>query len=260
MGCHAGRIVPIHPPALPPVLLCALALAGCGSAPATELPPAATLPAAPAQSATPAGRVVSDTRAFPDPARATTAGRTFVADRRAGALRVLEGGREIERLRTGLAPAAATVAGSGGQVAVLSVRGRLLDLYDARTLRRIGRADAGSGPVQVASDGGNYLYVTDAIGGSVLVFHTVPELTLVRRYGMAGNPWAIVHDAARRRLWVTLAGANRLAELTTGRRMRRLRAFASVTQPSAVAVEPSGDVVVRGRDPGAVQVLEPLSR
>ena len=262
MGCHAGRIVPIRPPALPPVLLCALALApaGCGSAPATELPPAATLPGAPALSAAPAGRVVSEGRTFPDPARATTAGRTFVADRRAGVLRVLEDGREIERLRTGLAPAAVTVAGNGGQVAVLSVRGRVLDLYDARTLRRIGRADAGSGPVQVASDGGNYLYVTDAIGGSVLVFHSVPELTLVRRYGMAGNPWAIVHDAERRRLWVTLAGANRLAELTTGRRIRRLRDFASVAQPSAVAVEPSGEVLVRGRDPGAVQVLEPLTR
>ena len=69
----------------------------------------------------------------------------------------------------------------------------------SRTLRRIGHADAGSGPVQVASDGGDYLYVTDAIGGSVLVFHSVPELTLVRRYGMAGNPWAIVHDTERRR-------------------------------------------------------------
>jgi hypothetical protein len=258
--CHAGRIVPIRPPALPPVVLCALALAGCGSAPATELPPAATLPDAPEQSAAPAGHVVSESRAFRDPARATTAGRTFVADRRAGVLRVLEDGREIERLPAGPAPAAVTVAGNGGQVAVLSVRGRVLDLYDARTLRRVGRADAGSGPVQVASDGGSYLYVTDAIGGSVLVFHSVPELTLVRRYGMAGNPWAIVHDAARRRLWVTLAGANRLAELTTGRRIRRLRDFASVAQPSAVALGASGEVVVRGRDAGAVQVFEPLTR
>ncbi len=242
------------------MILCALALAGCGSAPAAELPPAATLPGALAPSATPAGRVASESRAFPDPARATAAGRTFVADRRAGALRVLEAGHEVERLPTGLEPAAVTVAGQGSQVAVLSVRGRILDLYDARTLRRIGRAEAGSGPVQVASDGGNYLYVTDAVGGSVLVFHSVPELTLVRRYGMAGNPWAIALDAPRRRLWVTLAGANRLAELSTGRRIRRLRDYASVAQPSAVAVEPSGEVVVRGRDPGAVQVLEPFRR
>ena len=53
------------------------------------------------------------------------------------------------------------------------MRERVLDLFDARTLRPVGRANAGSGPVQVASDGGNYLYVTDATGGSVLVFHTV---------------------------------------------------------------------------------------
>ncbi len=255
--------MPPRPHATLPALLCALALAGCGSQPVSALPPAATLPDAPPPASPPAGRLVrtSGTGYAPlhDPEAVTAAGRTFTVDRRGTTLRVLDGGRVIRRLPTGLEPAAVTVAGNDSQVAVLSVRERVLELFDARTLKRIGRTNAGSGPAQVASDGGNYLYVTDSIGGSVLVFHTVGKLTLVRRYGLAGNPWAIVHDEQRRRLWVTLAGANRLAELTTGRRIRRLADYASLRQPSAVAVD-RGTVSVTGRDQGVVQLLEPRTR
>ena len=255
--------MPVRPHATLPALLCALALAGCGSQPLSALPPAATLPAAPPQAEPPAGRVVrTDGTGYAplnDPRAVTTGGRTFAVDRRAGAVRVLEDGREVARLQTGLEPAAVTVAGDGTQVAVLAVRQRVLDLFDARTLKRLGRADAGSGPVQVASDGGRYLYVTDAIGGSVLIYYTVGGLQLVRRYGLAGNPWAIVHDEARKRLWVTLAGANRLAELTTGRRIRRLTDFPALRGPSAVAVT-GGTVSVTGAERGAVQRLRPRTR
>ena len=248
---------------MPPALLCVLALAGCGSRPPAELPPAAVLPAAPPLTQRPEGRVGRATGYAPlhDPRRVTAAGRTFVVDRGANAVRVLEGDREVRRLRTGLEPAAVAAAGEGTRVAVLCVRGRVLELYDARTLRRLGRADAGSGPVQVASDGGRYLYVTDAIGGSVLVFHALGELTLVRRYGLAGNPWAIVHDERRKRLWVTLAGANRVAELTTGRRIRRLTDYATLRQPSGVSVGGRpGAVTITGREQGVVQLLEPRTR
>ena len=233
MACHAGGILPRRLP----ILLCALALAGCGSVPAEELPPAAALPGAPDAA----------------PVSVTAEGRTFTVNRRSNLVRV----SGAAPLRTGLEPASIIAAGGGRQVAVLSVRERVLELFDARTRRRVGRADAGSGPVQVSSDGGSYLYVTDAIGGSVLVFRTLPELHLVRRYGLEGEPWAIVHDAERRRLWVTLSAADRLAELTTGRRIRRLADYATAEQPFAVAAGPDG-VSVRGRD--RVQLLEPRTR
>jgi DNA-binding beta-propeller fold protein YncE len=200
------------------VALSALALAGCGSAPVEDLPPAAALPG---------------TTAHAEPASATAAGRTFTVDRTANRVRVRDGGE----LRTGLEPASIASLAGGRQVAVLSVRERVLELFDARTLRRIGRADAGSGPVRVASNDDTYLYVTDAIGGSVLVFSTRPELHLVRRYGLEGEPWAIAHDAQRRRLWVTLAGADRLVEMTTGRRIRRLRDYPAAAQPTSVDVQ-----------------------
>jgi len=219
------------------VPLCVLALAGCGSAPAEENPPAAALDGAPAA----------------QPASARAGGRTFTVDRAADRVRV-DGSGE---LATALEPASITSAAGGSQVAVLSVRARVLELFDARTLRRVGRADAGSGPVQVASNGANYLYVTDAIGGSVLVFNTRPALHLVRRYGLEGAPWGIAHDARRARLWVTLAKADRLVEMTSGRRIRRLRDAATVPEPTAVAVD-AGGVTVRGRN--GAQDRVPLSR
>ena len=223
----------------------------------SALPPAASLPVAPPEATPPAGRVVAG-RPARDPWIATAGRRTFVADRRASVLRVLEDGREIRRLPTGLEPAAVVAAGQRRQVAVLSVRERVLDLYDARTLRRIGRANAGAGPARLASDGATVLYVTDATGGAVLVFHTIPELELVRRYRLAGGPWGIAHDAGRRRLWVTLAGANRLAELTDGIRIRRLGDRPALRQPSAVAVdERTGVVSVSGARQGEVQLLDP---
>jgi DNA-binding beta-propeller fold protein YncE len=241
-----------------PALLCLFALAGCGSAPSGALPPAASLPAAPPPIAKPEGLVRPAGAPLPDPGTATAAGRTFTVDRRANELRVDEDGQEVRRLPTGLEPAAVAVAGKGTQVAVLSVRGRVLELFDARSLRRIGRANAGAGPALVASNEDTYLYVTDAIGGSVLVFHTIPELALVRRYGLPGGPWAIAYDPLRDRLWVTLAGVNRVAELTTGRRIRRLAEHAVLRQPSAVAVdEASGTISVTGQEQGVVQLLDP---
>ena len=218
------------------MLLCTLALAGCGSRPAADLPPAAALAPPPANALT-----------------ASAAGRTFTVDRRANTVRVSGGGE----LKTGLEPASVTAVEGGTEVAVLSVRGRVLELFDARTLKRLGRADAGSGPVQVASNDDTYLYVTDAIGGSVLVFGTRPELHLVRRYGLAGEPWAIAHDAQRRRLWVTLAGEDRLVEMTTGRRIRKLRDYPTVDRPSSVSVAAEG-IAVKGRD--RAQVVRPRSR
>jgi len=255
--CHARGILPTRPIAtLGAGLGLVLALAGCGSAPVSELPPAASLPEAPVPSSPPAGRVVEGA-APPEPVSVRLGGRTFTVDRGANAVRVLERGREVGRLRTGLEPAAIAAAGQGRQVAVLAVRERVVDLFDARTLRRIGRANAGAGPARLASDGNTVLYVTDATAGAVLVFHTIPELALERRYQLGGGPWALAYDGRRRRLWVTLAAANRVAELTGGIRTRRLDDFPSLRRPSAVAVAAgSGEVRVSGARHGVVQLLE----
>ena len=211
-----------------------LCLAGCGSRAVSELPPAATPAPSPRLTEPPAGRLVA-ARTPPDPGTVTASGRSFTADRGADVVRVREGAREIATLRTGLEPAALAVADGGRAVGVLSVRERVLELFDARTLRRIGRANAGTGPARVTADGGNYLYVTDTIAGAVLVYTIVPELTLVRRYRLDGGPYAIAYDRERRRMFATLTATNQLAELTAGRRIRRLRSYPSLREPTSVA-------------------------
>jgi DNA-binding beta-propeller fold protein YncE len=132
----------------------------------------------------------------------------------------------------------------------------VLVLYDAATLRRLGSATAGSGPAGLASDGGHYLYVTDATAGAVLVYGLVPAFSLVRRYPLAGGPYAIAFDDLRNLLWVTQPRANTVAELSAGRRPRRLRGFPSVRGARAVAVDAdSGRVFVTGTE--QLQLLDP---
>lgn len=182
--------------------------------------------------------------------------RTFQVDERANVLRALEDGREVARARTGLQPAGVALVDEGRQVGVLSVRERVLELFDARTLERTGWANAGTGPANVASDGGNYLYITDTIAGALLVFRILPELSLVRRYRLAGSPYAIAFGGEG--LLVTLTATNELVELSAGRRPRELRRFPSVRQPSGVAEAPgSGRVFVTGAAQGVVQLLDP---
>lgn len=186
-------------------------------------------------------------------------GRDFVADELGSSLTVLDGARRVGSLRTALQPGG--VASAGREVAVVSVRGRELELFDARTLRRSAVAAAGTGPTHVVSDGGNYLYVTDTEAGALLVFRIAPELQLLRRYPLPGSPYGIAFDATGRRIWVTLTASNQLVELTAGARPRELRRFPTVRQPDSVAVEPrTGRVLVAGKADGVLQLLDPRRR
>jgi DNA-binding beta-propeller fold protein YncE len=194
-----------------------VAVAGCGSAPDSELPP----PAGPASS---------------PPLTARPAGKLLPAEGEADAV-------------------ATRAALEGGRVAVLSARKRRLELLDARTRRRLAAAPAGTGPTQVVSDGGHYAYVTDTKAGSLLVFRTAPELQLTRRYALPGSPYGIAYDRRAKRLWVTLTATNELVELAAGARPHRLRRFPTVRQPNGVAVDPRGRVLVKSD--GVLQVIDP---
>ena len=236
--------------------LCALALAGCGSMTPEELPAPAGPAPSPPVAAEPVGRVVASPYRDTAAPTARAGGREFTPDRRASRVEVREDGRRIARLRTALEPVAVAASDQGRKVAVLSGRERRLELFDATTLRRAGAASAGTGPAGLASDGGNYLYVTDAKGGALLVFRIVPELHLLRRYPLPGAPYGIAHDARNNRLWATLTATNELVELSAGARVRELRRFPAVRQPDRVEVDPhTGRVTVTGEK--ARQVLEP---
>jgi hypothetical protein len=88
-------------------------------------------------------------------------------------------------------------------LAVLCGRERVVRLFD-RSLRAAGSAPAGIGPARIASDGRAVLYVTDAVGETLLVYHLHPRFELIRRVRLPGAPSAIAH--AGNRLRVTIAG------------------------------------------------------
>jgi DNA-binding beta-propeller fold protein YncE len=167
----------------------------------------------------------------------------------------------VGRVRTALGPGGIAAFDRDRKVAVLAARERVVEAFDARTLRRVGRAPAGTGPTHLVSDGADYLYAIDTKGEALLVFRTRPELQLTRRYPLAGSPYGVAYDPVRRRIWVTLTATNRLVELAAGARPHRLRTFPTVRQPSSVAVDPAtGRVFVTGRADGVLQLLDPLRR
>ena len=93
----------------------------------------------------------------------------------------------------------------GKRIAVLCGRERVLDIYDAKTLKRLGRAGAGIGPTGLATNGVELLYVMDALGKALLVYHLRP-FELIRRVHLGGGPYAIAYDRERWGLWIALAG------------------------------------------------------
>ncbi|HWM10480.1 MAG TPA: hypothetical protein VNO82_14105 [Solirubrobacteraceae bacterium] len=202
-------------------LVAAAALAGCGSAPAGELPPPAGPDASPPLDAKPAGRVVP------------AGDRPQVAD-----------------------PVEATVDG-GRAIAVVRPRERVLELYDRRTRALIAREPAGAGPTHVVAGEGGLAYVVDTAGDGLLVFETHGELRIRRRYPLPGAPYGVAADLRNGRLWVTLTARNELVELATSARPHRLGSYPTVRQPNAVAVDAAGRVYVTGAADGVVQLLDP---
>jgi hypothetical protein len=170
-------------------LVLAFLIAGCGSLAAAELP-------------APAGVVAGAQRAGAfavDPAR----------DRLTGPSGAATTCRE---------PTAVALLERGAKVAVLCGRERVLDVYDARTLKRLGRTGAGIGPVGLATDGVHLLYVTDVEGDALLVFHLRPRFELIRRVHVIGGPYDIAYDADRWELTIGLKRTGSVVRYAAGNR------------------------------------------
>ncbi len=209
---------------------------------------------------TPQGRVAFAAPTGRHPHDATVAaGRIFVGDERGDRTTVLDArGRQVGVLRGAIQPGGLAAARGGTVVAVVSVRERVLELWDARTLRRLARVPAGVGPTHVVSDGRERLYVTDTAGDALLVVALRPTPRVARRVLLRGAPYGLALDPVRRRLWVTATATNRLIELPAHGRPHVLRSLPTVRQPDTVAVDPAGGrVVVGGRAAGVLQLVDP---
>jgi DNA-binding beta-propeller fold protein YncE len=186
---------------------------------------------------------------------AVVAGRTFVGNERSNTVSVLDGGRETARFPVATQPGGLAGVDADRALAVVSVRERVLELYDPHTLKRIARAPAGVGPTHVVSEA-DRLYVADTQGGALLVFQTRPKLTLTRRVDLPGSPYGIAIDPIRHRLWITLTARNELVALSAHGHARVTLRLPAVRQPDAVAVDSAlGIVAVAGRSAGVLQLI-----
>jgi DNA-binding beta-propeller fold protein YncE len=183
---------------------------------------------------------------------AAAGGRTFVGNERGRSVSVVEDGRELRRLDAPVGPGG-LAATRGGVVAVVGVRERAIELFDANSLAARGRIPVGLGPTHVAARGKRF-FVVDTRGNGLVEIHTDP-LRVHRRTHLEGAPYGIAFDPRRRRFWVTLTASNRVAELTD---RRLLRTFPTVRQPNSVAVDPvTGRVFVASRKDGVLQLFDP---
>jgi DNA-binding beta-propeller fold protein YncE len=208
----------------------------------------------------PDGRRAADVAVGAFPHDATVAGDlVFVGDERGNTVTVLDGRRRVDSFPVATQPGGLAALADGRRVAVVSVRERVVELYDVETRRRLARVPAGVGPTHVVSEPRfDRLYVTDTSAGALLVFDTRPELELVRRVYLPGAPYGIALDEQRHRLWVTLTGTNEVVELPAHGRPHVLRRFPTARQPDTVAVDAAtGRVFITGRHAGVVQLLDP---
>jgi len=206
----------------------------------------------------PSGRLTSAPTGREPHDVAAAAGRVFVADEFAHRLTVLEDGEPVTTIATALQPGGVTPLDRGRQIAVVSVRERVVETFDAATGERTGRAPAGVGPTHAVSDNGGYLFVADTAGGALLVYHLRPELELIRRYPLPGSPYGIAIDNVRHRMYVTQTARNQLTELIVGGRPSLVARYATPRQPNTVAVdETTGRVAVTGKVDGVLQLLDP---
>jgi DNA-binding beta-propeller fold protein YncE len=196
----------------------------------------------------------------PHDAIAVAGGRVFVADELANTVHLVAGSRVLSVVPAPLQPGGEAATDGGRRVAVVGVRARRIVEYTPDGTR-LGAANCGSGPTHAVTGDGGVVWVADTLGGSLLGFRLGPHgPRQVATVPVGSRPYGLAYDPARRTVWVTLTGNDRVVGLgVRGARVESRRSYATVRQPNTVAVDPaSGTVVVTGStSAGALQLLHP---
>lgn len=210
----------------------------------------------------PVGRLVAQAKVGRQPHDATPLGRTgevAVGAELGNLLQVVDGDRVVRQKRIALQPGGLATIDGGRIIVVVTVKERVIELYDARTLERLASEPAGVGPTHVVCRDEGICYVADTTGRSVLVYEWKDgELELLNRQYLSSQPYGIALDEERYKVWVTLPAVNQLVELRARTKSRTGRIFPTVEQPQTVAVDESnGRVFVTGATAGVLQTVTP---
>ena len=199
---------------------------------------------------------------FPHDAAQAGNGRVFVSDEGGDTISVVKGDSVEVELPSPEQPGG--IAVSGNSVAVVAVAAREIAFLDADTLKQVATVEGGAGPSHVVAgpdDGTNRFYVADTGGDAILVYGGGDDPRLLDRTNLPGSPYGIAVDGKKNRLWVTQTARNRVVELElTDLAPKIIASYPTVRQPNSVGVdERTGQVVVVGRDTGAVQIFDPAT-
>jgi DNA-binding beta-propeller fold protein YncE len=210
----------------------------------------------------PVGRVVAQAKVGRQPHDATALGDTgeaAVGAELGNLLQVVRGDRVVRQKRIALQPGGLATIDGGRIIVVVTVKQRVIELYDAKTLKLLASEPAGVGPTHVVCRDEGICYVADTTGRSVLVYEWADgKLELLRRQYLSSQPYGIALDEERYRVWVTLPAKNQLVELRARTKSKTGRIYPTVEQPQTVAVDEStGRVFVTGAIEGVLQTVTP---
>jgi DNA-binding beta-propeller fold protein YncE len=204
------------------------------------------------------GGAAAATKVGTHPHDATSVGAdVFVADEHSDQVSVLRHAHLVKTLPTPHQPGG-IAAVAGRWVALVAVSARVLQVYDAHSLKPLGSVPAGVGPSHIVALG-TTAYVADTQGDQILVFDIGRKPRLLGGVAAPGTPYGLALDPSRDRLWVTETATDRLAEYSLrGKLPRRVATYPTVRQPNSVAVDPrTGAVFVAGRDKGRLERIAP---
>jgi DNA-binding beta-propeller fold protein YncE len=204
------------------------------------------------------GGVVTATKVGTHPHDATAVGgKVFVADEHSDQVSVLRHAHLVKTLPTPHQPGG-IAAVAGRWVALVAVSARVLQVYDAHSLKPLGSVAAGAGPSHIVARG-TTAYVADTQGDQILVFAIGAKPRLLGKVTAPGTPYGLALDANRDRLWVTETATDRLAEYSLrGKLPRRVATYPTVRQPNSAAVDPrTGALFVAGRAKGRLERIAP---
>lgn len=209
----------------------------------------------------PVGRVVAQAKVGRQPHDATALGDTgevAVGAELGNVLQITKGDEVVRQKRIALQPGGLATIDGGRIIVVVTVKERVIELYDARTLKRLASEPAGVGPTHVVCRDEGICYVADTTGKGILIFEWADgRLELLRRQYLSSQPYGIALDEERSKVWVTLPAQNRLVELRARTKSTTRRIFPTVEQPQTVAVDEStGRVFVTGAIGGVLQTID----